>query len=509
MLNNWKGYRWGNGSLLSCCVWRLRGRLPVGVGPISSPRPRLTVRRVLNGWYRVGWGWASAAGSPLGCRSPFLLGAGQVYRACQSTKRKLMRFGRMGYMVARGVDTLIINAYYTDDNGIPRKQELDEDLRGQLRHWKETAIAQGEEMATSWAFHEQCLLMQPNGAGQGQWPYLLRCPSFSLCISHGKWNGIAQVRLSSDYLWMHAKGIENALVEIHSFLYGIFQQMLHLQPSEIHLCVDVAGWDTLGDLSVQRDFVSRAVKRGPHLEADWTVDQAAEYSYGLVSSGFDFSSRSPMSCTIYDKTREIKKSGKLWMEDVWRANGWDEDEDKVVWRVEYKFKREVLNELKQGDKFHGIDDVYELPALLAVLWAYAAGQVQGGCDGLPDGWLRCVVPSEGDKNRSRWPTHPQWAVVQAAFTAPFVVPEQMGKIVRKRKEKRNTDKAIEAMFGYATSVSAWNDGLVESGADTSVFLHWLASRFEEYQERTGKYYMEEVQRKRVKIGRSAVLVIAS
>ena len=215
---------------------------------------------------------------------------------------------------------------------------------------------------------------------------------------------------------------------------------------------------------------------GPHLEADWTVEQAAEYSYGLVPSGFDFASRGPMSCTIYDKTREIKKSGKQWMEDIWRANGWDEDENKVVWRIEYKFKREVLNDLKQGEKFHGIDNAYELPALLGVLWAYAAGQVQGGPDGLPDGWLRCVVPNVSDKNRSRWPTHPQWVIVQSAFTAPFVMPEQMGKIVRKRKEKRSIDKAVEAMFGYATSMAAWEgDELPELDTDISTFLSRFVS----------------------------------
>jgi hypothetical protein len=207
---------------------------------------------------------------------------------------------------------------------------------------------------------------------------------------------------------------------------------------------------------------------------------------------------------MYDKTREIKKSGKLWMEDVWRVNGWDEEEDTVVWRVEYKFKREVLNELKQGERFHGIDDAYELPALLSVLWAYAAGQVQGGVDGLPDGWLRCVVPSEGDSNRSRWPTHPQWTIVQAAFTAPFMVPEQMGKIVRKRKEKRNIDKAIEAMFGYATSMAAWEgDELPEIDTDISTFLSRFVERSLTYQKRSQKDFAAEVRRKRVKLGLQA------
>ena len=267
------------------------------------------------------------------------------------------------------------------------------------------------------------------------------------------------------------------------------------------MCTDIAGWDTLLGLSVQRDFVSRAVKREPHREAEigrWT--KRLNIRMGWFHRALTLRREVQMSCTIYDKTREMKKSGKLWMEDVWRANGWDEDEDKVVIRLEYKFKRDVLNDVKQGEKFHGIDNAYELPSLLSVLWAYAAGQVQGGPDGLPDGWLRCVVPSESDKNRSRWPNHPNWAVVQAAFTAPFEMPEQMGKIVRKRKEKRNIDKAVEAMFGYATSMAAWEgDELSELDTDISTFLSRFVERSLLYQKRSKKDFAAEVRRKRVKL----------
>ena len=41
---------------------------------------------------------------------------------------------------------------------------------------------------------------------------------------------------------------------------------------------------------------------------------------------------------------------------------------------------------------------------MKVLWAYAAGHVDGGeDDGYPDGWLRLVMPSDEDMTRSRWP----------------------------------------------------------------------------------------------------------
>lgn len=74
--------------------------------------------------------------------------------------------------------------------------------------------------------------------------------------------------------------------------------------------------------------------------------------------------------------------------------GWDEDTDKVIWGIEFKLKREALHELKQENVFHGLEDAYDLFDRLEVLWAYAADQVDGGTDDLPDGWLWCVVPNE-------------------------------------------------------------------------------------------------------------------
>ena len=126
-----------------------------------------------------------------------------------------------------------------------------------------------------------------------------------------------------------------------------------------------------------------------------------------------------------------------------------------------------------------------------------------GLDGMPDGWLRYVVPSS-DKNRSRWPTHPMWHLIQAAFLDPLKVPPQFGKIVRKLWEEHNINKGIEAVMGYLTSLAAWVGGdLAEDGVDLSVVLHWLVGKWGDYLERVDRDFSAEVRRKRIKIGLQA------
>ncbi len=414
-------------------------------------------------------------------------------------------------VVNAGVDTLVLNVFYTDERGRPVKCELDANMWRQLDEWKRAAQQMHEDIPTSLVFNDAVLHMAPNGAGQGQWPWLLRTKDITFYVSGGHWNGIASLRFSSQYLWS-CEALLVAIIRGQEFVDSLFQQEMYLQVSSVDLCVDVAGWYDVAHLDRSENFIARSRKRGIYEESDWSVDLASrEYSLGLQRTGFDFSrdkkASSALSCRIYDKSREIEKSGKDWFSDLWRSRGWSED-DGHVWRVEFSFKREALHELQQenGDHevvFWGIEDVYDLPERLPVLWAYAAGQVDGGPDGLPDGWLRCVLPN-GDTNRSRWPTHPVWKLVQGAFLKPMEVPPQFGKIVRKRWEDHNIDKGIEAVIGYLSSLAAWVGGdLADDGADLSVVLHWLMQEGNNYLQRVKRDFGAEVQRKRLKFGLQA------
>lgn len=402
-------------------------------------------------------------------------------------------------VVNHGVDTLVINVFYTD-LGRPIRRGIDTALPSQLDGWKRMAQEFGEPFITPWVFNNVSLQMHPNGAGHGQWPWMLKTPDITLYVSQGKWNGIGAVRLSSQYLWS-CTSLRDALVLLSTFLTEVFGQEMHLQPSEVHLCTDIAGWSNITTLDPLNNFVSRSRKRVAHFVPDWDLDMhISEHSFGLKETGFDFSKRGALSCTIYDKSREIKQSGKEWFCDIWRSHGWHEVEDESVWRVEFKFKRQALHELQQDGVFWGIENAFEMPDRLSVLWEYAAGHVEDVEDDEPDGWLRCVTPTD-DKNRARWPTHSAWKVVQAAFSKEKALPDDIGKLVRKRHEEHNIEKGLEAILGYASSLSSWVGGdLADPDVDLSVFLHWLARHGQAYLERKELDFGAEVQRKRVKFG---------
>ena len=116
-------------------------------------------------------------------------------------------------IVNAGVDTLVLNAFYTDERSKPVKRDLDDSLRVRLDEWKKLAQETHDDYPTSLTFHDAVVHMAPNGAGQGQWPWLLKTKDITVYISGGHWNGIASVRCSSHYLWS-CESIYTAMIDV-------------------------------------------------------------------------------------------------------------------------------------------------------------------------------------------------------------------------------------------------------------------------------------------------------
>ena len=69
-----------------------------------------------------------------------------------------------------GVDTLVLNVHYANDELRPVKQELSDELVEQFNGWQEGAKREEGPVPTPLCFKGSNLMMYPHGAGKGQWP---------------------------------------------------------------------------------------------------------------------------------------------------------------------------------------------------------------------------------------------------------------------------------------------------------------------------------------------------
>ncbi|MGH2507599.1 MAG: hypothetical protein ACRDHZ_09400 [Ktedonobacteraceae bacterium] len=403
-------------------------------------------------------------------------------------------------LVNFGVDTLVLNVRYADDNMQPVRAELPEHVEERLNAWQTMAKEREEPVAVPLVFHEANLLIYPHGAGKGQWRWLFNCPAFKLYVGRGRLNGVvAQVRLAASYLWSCEdmgtlqQDIWPLIVEVGDFLttlFGADVRAMHLQVSEVHLCADIAGWD-VARCDWQHAFLSRARRRTNRAEeSDVAGGAGVAVLSGRRLATLEFGAHgSPLSCSMYNKSLEIKSSGKVWFEDIWKRHGWDGSSH--VWRVEFRWKREALHEIKQEDVFHGIESINDLglAGRLAYLWTYAAGHTQGGEEDLPDGWLRYAQPSD-DTNSARWLVHPAWVVVQSAFcieTEPAVnihtgevvdLPASpLAVLIRERQYQVNVKRLSQQIGGCASTLAAW---LGSAGDDLPTVFAWLVEHLPGY-----------------------------
>jgi hypothetical protein len=127
----------------------------------------------------------------------------------------------------------------------------------------------------------------------------------------------------------------------------------------------------------------------------WVTKAGSVNTYSVKSqfSGFTIGQGGPISCRLYNKSLEIVTSKKAYLLALWQRAGMKPERD--VWRLEFQANREILYQL-------GIRSFEGLMREQGGVWGYAAQT-----------WLRLTVPTQGDSNRARWPTHPLWERLSA------------------------------------------------------------------------------------------------
>ncbi len=363
-------------------------------------------------------------------------------------------------IVGAFVDTLVLNIYPVDQQLQIESRRVDQLLQEELTLLKQQAQEAEEDIPTRFVFNDLPLLMKAKGGDGFNWIMHNRFLSVAVNRSSNV-QILGQVRCSSEYLW-RVRDLDQVIGSVHQFLMTLFGEYIWPYVSNCDLALDVTGLDFGTVQEIKKHFVSRAQLTGLNpssVPEDGLIDgpDSIKQRWGRIT-GLPFGARGgALSALIYDKTHEIKYKSreKEWFYDLWLAVRDEQghavwDGKSPVWRIEIRYKRQALNEMKQEGVFHGINDAYELSDRLSGLWSYAVGHVGGGEDGLPDGWLRYVIPTE-DTNRSRWPVHPDWQVIQSAF-APLELPLES----EYEREEREKEELLE-LVDEELAARPWKD----------------------------------------------------
>lgn len=147
----------------------------------------------------------------------------------------------------------------------------------------------------------------------------------------------------------------------------------------------------------------------------------------------------------YDKTEELKASGKEWFRPLWERGGAAAADR--VWRLEVQLRRPAAKRWEALDPRTGEalspDTRAGFAACLPAWW----GRVVGTPGSSAGAWLTLREPS-ANAERRRWPLDPTWPVVQGAFAG------RDHDLIEALPQPVNLDQRVAQLAGLFTSYAA-------------------------------------------------------
>lgn len=253
---------------------------------------------------------------------------------------------------------------------------LHREIENRLQALKKTAQSSETQEQIGAQYPVNGHLFEVRDKGAPLFPFVLEDNAYRIQLSRpGRKVPMAYVRVSSGILsHLGPAKAENDLREVLDSIGEISERA---NVSRIDLFVDFVSSQNME--AWQRDaWVTRAANIN-------------HYSEGAIFTGWMIGAGGVISCRLYDKTQEIKKSRKDYLKGLWAEAGWDGE--LRVWRLEFQYRRELLDQL-------GVVKLDSVLRHLNGLWSYATTE-----------WLRLSLPDLADHNRSRWPIHPLWAAL--------------------------------------------------------------------------------------------------
>lgn len=279
------------------------------------------------------------------------------------------------------------------------------------------------------------------GRGRGRFAFVLEDGWFRLELANASANvlPLAHVQVRSEYLT--AVGPEEAIASLDRLMPEFGEVKAPARLSRVDLFVDF-----MTDLDLTSlpgcHWIKRCRKRDIHEDRDYVT-------------GITFGAGNEVSARLYDKTVELKKSGKDYLKPLWRAQGWEEGQ--TVWRMEFQVRRE------------GLPESLKIPAseavpLFGALWQY-----------LTTDWLRLAIPSDTDDTRARWPVHPFWEALGRVWD----VPPEAAPLVRAEKTRAPSNDAIFKAGLWGLSSFMGREGIHRVDEGLGEFLQALKVHFDD------------------------------
>lgn len=322
---------------------------------------------------------------------------------------------------------------------------IDPRLAVDLQRYKELAQSSNENIQAlaGITVGDHRLATMPRG--RGRFAFVLEDNWFSLQVSNASAGvlPLAVVQIRSEYLT--AVGPEEAVRVASALVDGLrAPDAPPPEPPKISRIDLFADFETNLDLTALpgSHWVKRSKKRSIHEECDQVT-------------GIAFGAGNEVSARLYDKTRELLKSGKDYLKPLWATKGWNGTEP--VWRMEFQIRREGLPVQMLGPAADAL-------ARSGDLWRY-----------LCDDWLRLAVPSGSDDTRSRWPTHPLWQALAAVWDVDADAPP----LTRVPKSRLPSDDYLfRGGIAGLTSFMA-REGISDYGHGLGEFLHALEAYYDD------------------------------
>ncbi len=254
------------------------------------------------------------------------------------------------------------------------KGELFEDIESKLKDLKQSAqsVLPMEKAKAIWVIGEHCFEVKDKGSGY--FPYVLEDNSYRIKFSRAKAKQLplAHVQVRSD--WLTHKGIIHCKTELEHIIgtFGFIEEPENVSRADLFV-------DFIAEVNIEHIQLAQWVTRSKR-HGQFHVDK--------VFTGYTFGLGGDISARLYNKTEEIKVSGKTYLYDLWRQQGWEDGQH--VFRLEFQLQNRVLTE-------HDAKTIDKLLYRSGGLWRYCCLN-----------WLKLTIPNPQDDTQSRWPLHPLW-----------------------------------------------------------------------------------------------------